>query len=479
MSILIKDPSSYFFQNQAWSKENCQKIINNVLEKFDDGELYLQEAYAEAIVFDDKRVSNASYNISKGFGLRGVLGEISSYAHTTELSESALKKAGEIVSSIKNFAKPLHVELPKAENNNKLYKPIDPISEIEFQAKISLVQEIDEYIRIKNPFVKQVSIRIVGAFSAISILKAFNEEYHDIRPSTQLFISVTLSKDGKLESAGEGVGSRDSYHRIFVKENWQKMADKALETAMIKLTADYAPAGEFTVVLGAGDPGILLHEAVGHGLEGDFNRKKTSSFTGLIGKQVAAKGVTIIDDGTILNSRGSLNFDDEGTPTARNVLIEDGILVGYMQDKMNARLMGMQPTGNGRRENYSHQPMPRMTNTFMLPGDSKEEELIASVKNGIYFPKFNSGQVDITSGKFVFEAGLAYLIEDGKITKPIKGSSLIGSGADVMKKIKAIANNLSMDNGIGMCGKNGQSVPVGLGQPSLLIDKITVGGTQI
>lgn len=477
--MLITDLKNHFFQKEQWTKENCQQILTNTLRDFDDGELYLQEAYAEAITFDDQRVSNSSFNISKGFGLRAVLGEVSSYAHTTELSEASLRKASEVVRSIKNFAKPVHIALPHSSNNNHLYKAIDPISEIEFQAKISLAQEIDSYIRDTNAFVRQVSIRIIGAWSAISILKTYNEEFHDIRPSTQLVISVTLSKDGKLESASESIGTRNSYSTIFPKENWQRMANNALEKAMIKLTAEQAPAGEFTVVLGAGDPGILLHEAVGHGLEGDFNRKKTSAFSGLMGKQVAAKGVTVIDDGTIPYSRGSLNFDDEGTPTSRNILIEDGILVGYMQDRMNARLMNMKPTGNGRRENYSHQPMPRMTNTFMLPGTSTQEEMVASINKGIYFPKFNSGQVDITSGKFVFEAGLAYLIEKGKITKPIKGASLIGTGAEVMTKIRNIGNNLAMDTGTGMCGKNGQTLPVGLGQPSLLIEKITVGGTKL
>ncbi len=477
--MTLKKTDDYFFQNSLWTKDNCQKLVTNILDGFDDGELYLQESHAEAIVFDDKRVSNASFNISKGFGLRGVLGEVASYAHTTEFSENSLKKAGEVIGSIKKFAQPVHINLDSFHKNHDLYQALDPIADLEFQAKVALVEEIDEYVRSKNSYVRQVSIRISGGFSAIHILKPLNEEYSDIRPSTQLSISVTLSKDGKLESAGEAIGTRQGYNNLFTTETWQKMADKALETAMIKLSAAQAPAGEFTAILGSGDPGILLHEAVGHGLEGDFNRKKTSDFSGLMGKQVAAKGVTIIDDGTIPYLRGSLNFDDEGTATARNILIEDGILTGYMQDRMNARLMKMKPTGNGRRENYASQPMPRMTNTFMLPGKDTQEDMIAAVDNGIYFPKFNSGQVDITSGKFVFEAGLAYLIENGKITQPIKGATLIGNGPEVMKRIKSIGNNLSMDKGTGMCGKNGQSVPVGLGQPSLLIDKITVGGTKL
>jgi len=477
--MIFKTTDEYFFNGSSWTKDGCQKLVTKILDRFDDGELYLQESHSEAIIFDDGQVSNANFNISKGFGLRGVLGEVASFAHATDFSEKALIKAGEVVQSIKNFAQPVHIKLSNQNKKHDLYKAVDPIAEIAFQDKINLAKTIDEYVRSKNSLVRQVSIRIAGGWSAINILKSMNEEHSDIRPITQLSISVTLVKDGKLESGSEGAGARKGYHDLFILENWQAMADSALEMAMIKLSAESSPAGEFMVVLGSGDPGILLHEAVGHGLEGDFNRKKTSAFSDLMGKRVASKGVTIIDDGTIPNLRGSLNFDDEGTPTARNILIEDGILVGYMQDRMNARLMNMQPTGNGRRENYSCQPMPRMTNTFMLAGNSSQADMIQSVKKGIYFPKFNSGQVDITSGKFVFESGIAYLIEDGKITTPVKGASLIGNGPEVMKNIKAIGNDLSLDKGVGMCGKNGQSVAVGLGQPSLLVEKITVGGTQI
>lgn len=477
--MTLKNTDDYFFKYNAWNKDSVKKIVTNCLEGFDDGELYLQESHSESILFDDGQVSNASFNISKGFGLRGVLGEVASYAHTTDFSEISLNKAKEVVRSIQNFAKPVHINLSNENKKHKLYEAIDPIAEIAFADKITLAKTIDEYVRSKSPLVRQVSIRIAGGFSAINILKAMNEEFADIRPITQLSISVTLIKNGKLESAGEGAGARKSFHDLFVTENWKSMADSAIETAMIKLDAEAAPAGEFMVVLGSGDPGILLHEAVGHGLEGDFNRKKTSAFSELMGKRVASKGVTIIDDGTIPHLRGSLNFDDEGTPTARNTLIEDGILVGYMQDRMNARLMNMKPTGNGRRENYAHQPMPRMTNTLMLAGDASKDDMIASVKKGVYFPKFNSGQVDITSGKFVFESGIAYLIEDGKLTKPVKGASLIGNGPEVMQSIKAIGNDFQMDKGTGTCGKNGQSVAVGLGQPSLLVEKITVGGTKI
>ncbi|MGB4192102.1 MAG: metalloprotease TldD [Rickettsiales bacterium] len=470
---------SYFFDKQNWTKDSCQKLVTSALDGFDDGELYLQESHSEMIMFSDQKVSNSSFNITKGFGLRSVLGEISSFAHGTDFSEAALKKASEVVRSIQNFASPMHINLDSNNKRHNLYKTLDPIAEIAFQEKINVAKIIDEYIRSKNSLVKQVSIRIAGGWSAIKILKGNNQEFSDIRPITQLSISVVLGKDGVLESGGDSAGARKAYHDLFLADNWKKMADRALNMAMVNLQAKPAPAGEFTVVLGNGDPGVLLHEAVGHGLEGDFNRKKTSAFSNSMGNQVAAKGVTVIDDGTIEDRRGSLNFDDEGTSTQRNVLIEDGVLVGYMQDRMNARLMGMKPTGNGRRENYAHQPMPRMTNTFMLSGDATQDEMISSTKSGIFFPKFNGGQVDITSGKFVFEAANAYLIENGKITSPIKGATLIGNGPEVMKKIVAIGNDLELDNGAGMCGKNGQSVPVGIGQPSLLIDKITVGGTQI
>lgn len=475
----LNNNDNCFFNNSNWTKDSCQKLVTQILDGFDDGELYLQESQSEMLVFDDQKVSNASFNISKGFGMRGVLGEVASFAHATDFSEKALKKAGEVVRSIKRFAQPVHMAIDANHKKQNLYQDLDPIKELAFQEKINIAKNIDEYIRNKNPLVKQVTVRIGGGRSAISILKAMGEEYSDIRPITQLSISVVLGKDGKMEAGGDSAGARKAYHDLFVLENWQAMADRALDMAMINLQAEPAPAGEFKVVLGSGDPGVLLHEAVGHGLEGDFNRMKTSAFSGLVGKQVASKGVTVIDDGTIPDRRGSLNFDDEGTATQRNVLIEDGILVGYMQDRMNARLMNMKPTGNGRRQNYAHQPMPRMTNTFMLSGDATQEDMIASVKNGIYFPKFNGGQVDITSGKFVFESANAFLIENGKVTKPIKGASLIGNGPDVMKKIQAIGNDLSLDRGAGMCGKNGQSVPVGIGQPSLLIEKITVGGTKV
>lgn len=468
-----------FFAKDSFDKELCHQVLDQTLNGFDDGELYLQESYSESIIFDDQQVKNANYNIAKGFGFRGVIGEVSSYAYASDLTKESLLKSAEVVQSIKNYAQPLNINLDEKGNSHQLYQPINPTEEIEFLQKIELVRKIDDYIRSNNPYVRQASIVLAAASSIISILKCEKKEFSDIRPMTQLIISVTLMKDGRLESASETISARMSYNLLFNEQKWKEMADKALDTAMIKLSAEHTPAGEYAVVLGSGNPGILLHEAVGHGLEADFNRKKTSAFSGLIGKQVAAKGVTVIDDGTIPHKRGSLNFDDEGTPTNRNILIEDGILVGYMQDRMNARLMNMNPTGNGRRESYAHQPMPRMTNTYMLAGKSQKEDMIKSINKGIYFPQFTGGQVDITSGKFVFESGLAYLIEKGKITKPLKGATLIGSGPEVMKKISAIGDDFQINDNGGNCGKSGQTVPVGIGQPSLLIDAITIGGTKI
>lgn len=468
-----------FFAKDTFDKELCYQVLEQTLNGFDDGELYLQESYSESIIFDDQQVKNANYNIAKGFGFRGVIGEVSSYAYASDFTKESLLKSAEVVRSIKNYAQPLNINLDEKDNSHQLYQPINPTEEIEFLQKIELVRKIDDYIRSNNPYVRQASIVLTAASSIISILKCQKKEFSDVRPMTQLVISVTLMKDGRLESASETISARMSYKLLFNEQKWKEMANKALDTAMIKLSAEHTPAGEYAVVLGSGNPGILLHEAVGHGLEADFNRKKTSAFSGLIGKQVAAKGVTVIDDGTIPNKRGSLNFDDEGTPTNRNILIEDGILVGYMQDRMNARLMNMNPTGNARRESYAHQPMPRMTNTYMLAGKSQKEDMIKSINKGIYFPQFTGGQVDITSGKFVFESGLAYLIEKGKITKPLKGATLIGSGPEVMKKISAIGNDFQINDNGGNCGKSGQTVPVGIGQPSLLIDAITIGGTKI
>jgi TldD protein len=348
---------------------------------------------------------------------------------------------------------------------------------VEFTTKTRLLQEIDAYARAKDPRVKQVMASLAGNWQAVSILRPDGSRVGDIRPLVRLNVAVVVAEGDRMEQGSSGAGGRLAYQRFIDPTNWKAQVDEALRQALVNLGAVPAPAGEMTVVLGPGWPGVMLHEAVGHGLEGDFNRKKTSAFAGLIGQRVASPGVTVIDDGTIPDRRGSLTVDDEGTPSSRNVLIEDGILKGYMQDRLNARLMGLKPTGNGRRQSYGHAPMPRMTNTYMLAGDKDPQEIIRSVKRGLYAVYFGGGQVDITSGKFVFSAAEAYLIEDGKVGPAVKGATLIGNGPQALTKVAMIGNDMRLDNGIGTCGKDGQSVPVGVGQPTLRMDQLTVGGT--
>ncbi len=366
---------------------------------------------------------------------------------------------------------------PPFGTNQQLYTDINPLKEVAFERKIELLQQIDAYVRGKDPRVKQVSASLSGQWQAVHIMKADGSSASDIRPLVRLNVSVIAEANGRMETGSHGMGGRVGYDEYITEHNWKKLADEALRQALVNLESIPAPAGEMQVVLGSGWCGVLLHEAIGHGLEGDFNRKGTSAFSGLMGKQVASKGVTVVDDGTMPNRRGSLSIDDEGTPTSRTVLIEDGILTGYIQDRLNARLMNMRATGNGRRESFACQPMPRMTNTYMLGGDANPKDIIASVKRGIYTAHLGGGQVDITSGKFVFSASEAYLIENGKITTPVKGATLIGNGPDILTKVGAIGNDMALDDGVGTCGKGGQSVPVGVGQPTLLIDALTVGGT--
>ncbi|MEM8798533.1 MAG: metalloprotease TldD, partial [Pseudomonadota bacterium] len=365
---------------------------------------------------------------------------------------------------------------PRA-TNQSLYAPVNPLESVSFQNKVKLLNEIDTYLRAKDPHVVQVSANLNGEWQAIQILRPDGQLIDDIRPLVRVGISVVIERDGRRETGYAGAGGRTTYGEFITEEAWQVQADEALRIALVNLEAVDAPAGEMPVVLGPGWPGVLLHEAVGHGLEGDFNRKKTSAFSGLMGERVAAPGVTVVDDGTMENRRGSLSIDDEGTPTERTVLIEDGILTGYMQDRMNARLMGMAATGNGRRESFAHAPMPRMTNTFMLAGQDDPADILTRVDNGIYARNFGGGQVDITSGKFVFSCTEAYKIENGKVTAPIKGATLIGNGPDVLTKVTAIGNDLELDRGVGICGKAGQSVPAGVGQPTCLVSALTVGGT--
>ncbi|MBL4802138.1 MAG: metalloprotease TldD [Emcibacter sp.] len=471
------DSDLHFFLESELDSLHTQRIVDTALHGMDDGELYLQYAQSESFSFDDGRLKSAAYDTTKGFGLRAVQGEVSGYAHSSELSEEALLRASETVKSItsgKNATLAMH---PKG-TNKKLYSEENPLLGMAFRDKISLLEEIDAYARAKDSKICQVSSSITGEWQTIEIIRPGGHRVRDIRPLVRLNVSVVVKDGDRMESGYQGAGGRYEYSQLLTEENWKAQVDEALRQAMVNLDSIPAPAGEMDVVLGPGWPGVLLHEAIGHGLEGDFNRKGTSAFAGLMGQQIAARGVTVVDNGTMPNRRGSLTFDDEGTPTNCTTLIEDGILVGYMQDRMNARLMGVEPTGNGRRQSYAHQPMPRMTNTYMLAGNQDPKEIIEGVKDGLYAVNFGGGQVDITNGKFVFSCTEAYLIKDGKIGAPVKGATIIGNGADVLKQVVAIGNDLELDSGVGICGKAGQSVPVGVGQPTLRVNGLTIGGTE-
>jgi TldD protein len=454
-----------------------REVLAQTLSGADDGELFIEHSQSESLSFDNGRLKGGSFNTDQGFGLRAVAGEAVGYAHAGDLSLAALKRAADAVGAVTRGYSGTYAAAPQR-TNKKLYGDENPIGEPSFEAKVALLQEIDAYLRAKDPKVRQVTASIAASWQVVDILRADGERMHDIRPMTRLNISVVVGEGDRQEAGSYGVGGRRGFGDFVAADNWQHGADEALRQALVNLDAIDAPAGTMDVVLSSGWPGVMLHEAVGHGLEGDFNRKKTSAFAGLMGQTVAAKGVTVVDDGTIESRRGSLTIDDEGTPSGYNVLIDDGKLVGYMQDRQNARLMGMKATGNGRRESYAHVPMPRMTNTYMLGGDKSPEEIIASVKKGIYAVSFGGGQVDITSGKFVFGCTEAYLIDNGKIGAPVKGAMLIGNGPDAMQRISMIGNDMKLDTGMGNCGKGGQWVPVGVGQPHLRMNDMTVGGTQ-
>ena len=453
-----------------------RQIIGRGLDGADDGELFLEYRQAEALTFDNGRLKQATYDTVQGFGLRAVKDEAVGYAHASDLSEAALGRAAEAVRAVKGGHSGTYAEAP-ARTNRKLYSDENPLGFPAFETKVKLLESIDSYAREKDARVRQVSASVAASWQVVEILRADGETYRDIRPMVRMNVSIVTGDGDRQESGSYGFGGRESFERLIEPHAWQGAVDEAIRQALVNLQAVPAPAGEMDVVLGSGWPGVMLHEAVGHGLEGDFNRKKTSAFAELMGQRVAAKGVTVVDDGTIQARRGSLSIDDEGSPTNRTVLIEDGILVGYMQDRQNARLMGMAPTGNGRRESHAHLPMPRMTNTYMLGGDRDPKEILASVKNGLYAVSFGGGQVDITSGKYVFQCTEAYRIENGKVGAPLKGAMLIGNGPTDLHRISMIGNDFALDPGIGTCGKNGQGVPVGVGQPSLRMDKITVGGT--
>jgi len=457
-------------------RQRLVKIVSRGLDGADDGELFLEYRQAEALAFDNGRLKQATYDTSQGFGLRAVKDDAVGYAHASDVSEAAIERAADAVRAVKGGYSGEYAA-PPPRSNVKLYGEDSPLRSPSFGEKARLLQTIDAYARAKDPRVRQVTASLAASWQAVEILRADGEAYRDIRPMVRVNVSVVVGDGNRQETGSDGYGGREGYERFIIAEAWQGAVDNAVRQALINLEAVPAPAGEMDVVLGPGWPGVMLHEAVGHGLEGDFNRKKTSAFAGLMGQRVAAKGVTVIDDGTISLRRGSLSIDDEGTPSNRTLLIEDGILVGYMQDRQNARLMGMQPTGNGRRESFAHVPMPRMTNTYMLAGTHDPGEIIASVKNGIYATYFGGGQVDITSGKYVFQCTEAYRIENGKLGAPIKGAMLVGNGPTDLHRVSMIGNDLRLDNGIGTCGKNGQGVPVGVGQPTLRMDRITVGGT--
>ena len=451
-------------------------LLREAVAGADDGELFLERRRSEMLSFDDGRVKNASYDAAQGFGLRAVKGETAGYAHSTEITEHALKRAVDTARLAVGDGGGTLADAPRA-TNQKLYSDHDPMADAEFPVKIETLSEIDAYARGLVKRVIQVSATLAASIQEVVILRPEGHSVTDIRPMTRLNVSIIVEENGRRESGNAGGGGRTALTGLIDPDPWQSAAREALRIALVNLEAVPARAGVMDVVLGPGWPGILLHEAIGHGLEGDFNRKGSSAFSDLMGKQIASKGVTVLDDGTIPDRRGSITVDDEGTPSGKNTLIEDGVLPGYMPDRQNARLMGVPATGNGRRESYAHAPMPRMTNTYMLSGDATPADILADLKDGIYAVGFGGGQVDITSGKFVFSCTEAYQVKDGQVGAPVKGATLIGDGATALKQIRAIGNDMKLDPGVGNCGKNGQWVPVGVGQPTLMIGGLTVGGS--
>jgi TldD protein len=470
------DPRRFLYRDNLLDPDAARRLTAQALAGCDDGELYLQYLASESFGFDDGRLKTADFNTQAGFGLRGVAGETTAFAHANELSEAAIRRAGETMSLLEGGASTTPAPSPR-QSNVRLYTDSDPLSLIPFARKVALCQEIDAAARARDPRVSQVSVGLSGSWGVVEIVRPDGFVATDIRPLVRLNVSIVAEENGRRETGFHGLGGRYLYDRLFEPAVWQRSIDEALSQALVNLRSIAAPAGEMDVVLGPGWPGVLLHEAIGHGLEGDFNRKGTSAFSGRVGERVAVPGVTVVDDGSIADRRGSLSVDDEGTPTQCTTLIEDGILKGYLQDRLNARLMGVPATGNGRRESFAHAPMPRMTNTFMRAGNDDPAEILSRVKHGIFAKSFGGGQVDITSGKFVFSCTEAYLVENGRLGAPIKGATLIGDGPTVLTKVGAIGNDLALDEGVGVCGKGGQSVPAGVGQPTLLVAGLTVGGT--
>jgi TldD protein len=473
-SLAVTD--DLFFARTGMDAGRVETIVGEALAGMDDGELFLEYSQSESVALDDGRIKSAAFDTTQGFGLRAVSGEAAGYAHASELSEAAIRRAATTVRAVASGQGGLLAEPPQG-TNRALYTDLNPLGMVDLAAKTRLLTEIDAYARSRDPRVRQVMASLSGVWQAVQIMRPDGRRVADIRPLVRLNVAVVVGDGDRMETGSHGAGGRVTYEHYLDPANWKAQVDEALRQALTNLGSVPAPAGEMTVVLGSGWPGVMLHEAVGHGLEGDFNRKKTSAFSGLIGQRVASPGVTVVDDGTLPDRRGSLSVDDEGTPSSYTVLIEDGILKGYMQDRLNARLLGAKPTGNGRRESFGHLPIPRMTNTYALAGQRDPQEIIGSVKRGLYAVNFGGGSVDITSGKFVFSASEAYLIEDGKVGPAVKGATLIGNGPDALTKITMIGNDLRLDDGVGTCGKDGQGVPVGVGQPTLRMDGLTVGGT--
>ena len=462
--------------NTGITPTQAADLVAEALHNSDDGELFVEKRETEGFSFDDGKLKAASFNESQGFGLRSVTGETAAYAHSTELSVAALKRAAALCKTMAKTNGGQAAASPER-TNQKLYSAQNPVEAIGFAEKIALLQKVDSFARGLGTEVTQVSVSLASDWQSIEIIRGDGRIYRDIRPLVRFGVSIVSSRGGIQGQGSDGLGGRGEPVSYLTDDLWQGVAREAYRQSLVSLDAKPAPAGEVDVLLGRGWPGILLHEAIGHGLEGDFNRKGTSAFAGLMGSRIAAKGITVVDDGTLADRRGSITIDDEGTPSNCTTLIDDGVLVGFMQDRLNARLMGVKPTGNGRRQSYAHAPMPRMTNTYMLSGDRHPDEILKSIKKGLFAKSFGGGQVDITSGKFVFSCTEAYLIEDGKITTPVKGATLIGSGADALTRISMVGNDMALDPGIGTCGKEGQGVPVGVGQPTLRIDRLTVGGT--
>ncbi|MBN9288407.1 MAG: metalloprotease TldD [Gammaproteobacteria bacterium 39-13] len=458
---------------------DLERVLGQLLgHRVDSGDLYFQSVKHESFLLEDGIVKEGSFNLDHGVGVRAISGEKTGFAYSDDIILPALEQAAVAARAIASQGSQTALCAWKHKITKPLYTEKSPLDSLTNEEKIALLRQIDSFARKQDPRVTQVIVSLVGVFDTILVVSSDGTMNADVRPLVRLNVNVIVEQNGRRESGSSGGGGRTTYEYFTENERAFDYAKEAVHQALVNLEAIDAPAGTMTVVLGPGWPGVLLHEAVGHGLEGDFNRKGSSTFSGRIGERVASPLCTVVDDGTIPNRRGSLTIDDEGTPTQRTVLIENGILKGYLQDKLNAKLMGVAPTGNGRRESFSHIPMPRMTNTFMLPGPHAPEEIIASVEKGLYAVNFGGGSVDITSGKFVFSANEAYLIENGKITRPVKGATLIGNGPDVMNKVVMVGNDLALDSGIGTCGKEGQSVPVGVGQPTLRVDNITVGGTK-